>query len=89
MSTKKSKYNGKVYIDACSICGCTDAKKLQTHHLLEQHTADENGFIGHSHKNIPGNLIEICDTCHDSLHHNKLALTQLVTSSGVSLKIVS
>ena len=89
LSTKKSKYNGKVYVDACVVCGCTDIKKLQTHHLLEQHTADENGFISSTHKNIPGNLVELCNTCHESLHQNRIQLSQLSTSSGISLKIVS
>ena len=89
VNNKKSKYNGKVYLDTCAVCGCTDIKKLQTHHILEQHTADTNGFINSTHKNIPGNLVEICDTCHESLHHNKLSLTPLSTSSGISLKIVS
>ena len=84
VNNKKSKYNGKVYLDACSICGSRDVKKLQTHHVLEQHTADENGFINSMHKNIPGNLIEICDTCHESLHQNKLQL-----NSGISLKVLS
>ena len=84
VNNKKSKYNKKVYLDACSICGCTDIKKLQTHHILEQHTADENGFINSMHKNIPGNLVEICDTCHESLHQNKLQL-----NSGISLKVLS
>ena len=88
MSNKKSKYNSKVYLDACIICGCTDVKKLQTHHIEEQHKSDEAGFIGFSHKNIPGNLIEICDVCHESLHSQKLALTKQVTSAGVSLTVI-
>jgi DNA mismatch repair protein MutS len=89
LSTKKSRYNGKVYIDSCQICGCKDVKKLQTHHILEQHTADENGYIGSIHKNIPGNLVEICDTCHMSLHQNKIKLSQLTTSPGLSIQVLS
>ncbi len=88
MSNKKSKYNSKVYLDSCIICGCKDVKRLQTHHIEEQHKSDEAGFIGFSHKNIPGNLVEICDVCHESLHSQKLAITKQVTSAGVSLTVI-
>lgn len=63
---KKSKYNSDVYIDECILCG--SEKELQTHHMKEQHTADDHGFIGSLHKNKKGNLAVLCAKCHRKLH---------------------
>ena len=38
--------------------------------ICEKHLADENGFIGHFHKNHPANLMVLCENCHLSVHHN-------------------
>jgi DNA mismatch repair protein MutS len=72
LSTKKSRYNGNVYVDTCMLCG--RAKDLQTHHLKEQHKADEKGFIDHYHKNSEWNLVVLCRECHHNLHQRKLTL---------------
>lgn len=85
LSTKKSRYNSKVYVDSCIICG--KRKDLATHHIKEQNTSDKNGFIGIMHKNIPGNLAEICLECHTRLHQSGLALAVEETSKGVSLTV--
>ena len=71
LSTKTSRYNKKVYMDACSICG-KQALELQTHHIAEQSKADANGFITLSenqfHKDSAFNLIVLCDKCHKNIH---------------------
>ena len=68
LNTKKSKYNSKIFIDRCQICGSHD--NLQTHHIHEQHTADGDGMIEHFHKNIKFNLMVVCEKCHQSIHHH-------------------
>ena len=68
LNTKKSKYNSKIFIDKCQICGSHD--NLQTHHIHEQHTADGDGMIEHFHKNIKFNLMVVCEKCHQSIHHH-------------------
>lgn len=66
VSTKKSKYNSNVYVDKCKFC---DSKvNLDTHHIVEQRNADEQGFVGTYHKNAPFNLIILCEQCHKKLH---------------------
>jgi len=68
LSHKVTQYNTKKVKDACELCGSND--QLEIHHLQEQHKADEQGFIdGHFHKNHPGNLLTLCEKCHDSFHH--------------------
>lgn len=67
VSTKKSKYNANVYVDKCERCGSTT--DLCTHHIQEQHTADENGLIdGKFHKNAKYNLEILCRKCHQEHH---------------------
>lgn len=56
-TTKKSRYNNTVYMDKCVLCG--SQQNLHTHHLREQSTADQNGFIGHV-----DNLVILCQECH-------------------------
>jgi len=67
LNSKKSRYNSKVYIDVCQICGSN--KNLHTHHINEQHTANEKGMIKHFHKNIKFNLMIVCESCHNKIHN--------------------
>lgn len=66
-STKKSKYNSKIYVDRCQLCN--SVLDLQTHHLQEQTKADSRGYIKHYHKDSPFNLLILCESCHQKLHH--------------------
>ena len=69
---KVSKYNKEVIVDKCSVCG--DEKDLHTHHIQEQHTADENGMIGNIHKNNKENLVVLCEKCHELTHKNEIKI---------------
>jgi len=85
-SIKKSRYNGKVYIHSCLICG--NSRDLETHHIEEQAKSDEKGFIENMHKNVPGNLIGICRECHDYLHSKGLSIISEETSKGITLSVI-
>jgi len=82
---RKSKYNGKVYVDSCFIC--RKRINLETHHIQEQHKSDEKGFIGAMHKNVPGNLRDICEECHDYLHSKGLSIVSKETNKGISVTL--
>ena len=47
LSNKRSKYNSKVIVDCCTMCGFkpTTGQHLHVHHINEQQDADENGII--------------------------------------------
>lgn len=91
-STKKSRYNSKVYMDSCSICGETKASYmvsriagntvLHTHHIKEQEMADDKGFIEHMPKNKKGNLLVVCSDCHTRIHKDKLSVVVSETPTG-------
>lgn len=89
MVTKTSKYNSNVIMKICTLCG---NKCEHVHHIKEQHTADENGYIEHFHKNAKHNLVPICESCHLKCHGKNGELLKLdgykQTSSGVKLKIL-
>jgi len=90
LSTKKSKYNSKVYMDSCTLCGKKSdilGKGLHSHHIEEQSKANENGFIDHYHKDSSFNIITLCESCHQGLHSNGLKIITQQTPSGKIVKI--
>ena len=62
---KRSRYNHEVIVDACAQCG---KPADEVHHRRPQASADEDGFVGHFHKNIKHNLVALCAACHDLQH---------------------
>ena len=85
IQNKKSLYSKNKIVDICSICNKT---AVETHHIKEQHLADENGFVDHRHKNHTSNLISVCTSCHDSIHANKIKVNGYEsTSKGIQLSI--
>ena len=66
-SCKKSRYNTRLMIRECSLCG--KKSTLETHHIIQQKDADKRGLLPDGkHKNELSNLCVLCETCHDSLH---------------------
>ena len=66
LKNKRSRYNQKVIVDHCEKCGSEE--HLHTHHIHEQHTANEKGMIEHFHKNTEHNLMILCEECHKKEH---------------------
>ena len=88
LSSQKSHFNSKVYVDSCASCGKNlAAEKLDTHHIREQKEADENGMIGHIPKNAKYNLVVLCKDCHTKLHLGKQRIESHQTVNGLSLSI--
>lgn len=86
VNTNKSKYNSKIFIDKCSICG---ENTEEIHHIIEQKNANDKGIIeSHQiHKNRKSNLINVCSTCHDNIHSQKIEVKgYLQTSDGIKLE---
>jgi DNA mismatch repair protein MutS len=68
LRNRKSNYNSSIYMDKCQICGHKpkpNEKPLETHHINEQHKADENNMIDGYRKNNSSNLVVLCSVCHD------------------------
>jgi len=69
LENKRSRYNAKVIVDSCDICGSKES--LHSHHINEQHTSDENGIINHFHQNIKHNIQILCQKCHVKHHQEE------------------
>lgn len=81
---KSSKYNKELYVTKCVICG--DMAE-DVHHIKHKSLADEDGFIGHFHKNTKHNLIPLCKEHHKKIHEGKIRVDGFVmTSNGLELK---
>ena len=82
---KKTRYNGKFYVDQCSIC---KKKAQEVHHIFFQKDADEHGFIDRLHKDKLYNLMNVCESCHDAIHREDIVVKGYIkTSEGIELQI--
>jgi DNA mismatch repair protein MutS len=63
----ETKYHSAKIKGLCEICLTNIGQDV--HHLQEQHLANENGYIGHFHKNHPANLMVLCESCHHKIHN--------------------
>lgn len=61
-----SKYNARKIRGLCEMCRAEIGE--ETHHLQEQRTANEAGFIDGFHKDHAANLMSLCSKCHDLVH---------------------
>jgi DNA mismatch repair protein MutS len=88
LPTNKSRYNIKVYIDSCALCGKTRSQtELQTHHLEEQFKADNRKLIGNMPMNAKDNLIILCRDCHTNLHCTGRKLESIPISNGTMVRM--
>ena len=79
ISTKKSNYNKKKIMTNCEVCNYSPKKgeiPLDTHHIIEQKYANENGFYDnkHFHKNEKFNLTTLCKECHKKIDTGELII---------------
>ena len=73
----------------CSLC---KKQSTETHHIKEQHQANEQGYFEDTgmHKNKEFNLIPVCEECHQKIHKNEIIIEggYVQTSKGTKLKKV-
>ena len=85
---KSSKYNSKLIVSGCGICGYipNGGIPLDTHHIVYQQNQDENGFVKIKntsfHKNEEYNLIPLCKKCHDDEHNGNLKIKGYIETSN-------
>jgi len=85
LSTQTSQYNRRHYVDECTICG---ENADEVHHIKQQALADKDGFIGHNHKNMKYNLMNVCEKCHDKIHNDEIKVNGYIqTTNGIELDV--
>ena len=84
LEDKQSHFNSEVYVHECKICGnpATDV-----HHIKFQCEANQNNIIdNYLQKDSASNLVQLCQKCHDQVHHGTLNIYGYQqTSEGVEL----
>jgi DNA mismatch repair protein MutS len=76
-----SRYNAAIPVQACSVCGKTQGT-LETHHIRPQAAADAKGRVEPGrHKNEAGNLVVLCESCHDAHHRGDLEIRGWVATT--------
>lgn len=83
LENSTSVYNAKKIRGKCEMCHKEISS--ETHHLSPQRDADERGFIGTIHKNHPGNLAAVCESCHDRIHGENKTFVKKKTTKGYVL----
>lgn len=61
-----SSYNSQKIRGLCELCKVELSHEI--HHIAEQHTAGQDGYIGSFHKNHKANLMALCESCHHKQH---------------------
>ena len=94
-SEKKSKYNSKLFIQSCEICGKIpkdDEIPLETHHINFQRDCNSDGFINskkYLHKNHKSNLVVLCHKCHDKIDTKLIEIDGYIdTNDGKELNLI-
>lgn len=96
VNDKTSKYNSKLYVNECSICGTKFNTNIygghiDTHHINEQKNCKDGYVINKPHlkMNSKANLVSLCKKCHLKEHNNKLTIIGYnKTSNGPELKFI-
>ena len=84
LSLKKSRYNPNKLKDICEFC--KEKMGDEVHHLSPQKDANENDYVENYHKNHSGNLISVCEKCHDIIHSHELMGKFKKTTKGYKLE---
>jgi DNA mismatch repair protein MutS len=80
-------FNAKKLVGNCEICQVNKASEV--HHLQHQKSANKtNDYIASFHKNHVANLLNICEACHQKIHHSKQEHKIVKTSNGYQIKPV-
>ena len=82
---KLCRYNTDKIRGMCELC--KEDISSETHHLNHQSKANKtSGFINSFHKDVNGNLMNVCEKCHLKLHKHKKGHKKTKTTEGFILE---
>jgi DNA mismatch repair protein MutS len=80
-SFKSSHFNTDKIMGICELCKKNMGDEV--HHLQHQNKVNgTNNYINNFHKNHLGNLVTVCDECHDKFHETNIQYKKVKTSNG-------
>ena len=83
LSNPTSVYNAKKVRGMCEMCNETISQ--ETHHISHQKNANNNNYIDSFHKNSPGNLMSLCEVCHNKIHNENKKIKKKKTTKGIKI----
>ena len=83
LEAKKSRYNANKLRGMCELC--TNYEGTEVHHLQFQKNAKHGIINGEFNKNHKANLINICETCHSTIHSLNSEFRITKTTNGYKL----
>jgi DNA mismatch repair protein MutS len=87
LSYSSTHFNARKLMGNCELCNLNKASEV--HHLQHQKNAnDTNDYIQTFHKNHVANLLNICEDCHQKIHHTGQQHKVVKTTKGYVLKEV-
>ena len=86
LALSPSHFNAKKIVGNCELCRVNKASEV--HHLQHQKNAskEKNNYIETFHKNHAANLLNICEACHQKMHHSGLQHKIVKTTKGYQLQ---
>ena len=78
---KGSTWNATIKRRTCEVCGATNIKDLEVHHIRPRSEATDGILSDGTPMNHPSNLIVLCEACHDKEHGSESVVTELVQTS--------
>ena len=82
LSNPTSVYNAKKVRGMCEMCNVAISE--ETHHISHQKNANNN-YIDSFHKNSPGNLMSLCEVCHNKIHNEDKKIKKKKTTKGIKI----
>jgi DNA mismatch repair protein MutS len=83
-SFKTSHFNKNKIMGICELCKNNIGEEV--HHLQHQSKVNgNNNYINSFHKNHLGNLITVCNECHDKFHETNIQYKKIKTSEGYDI----
>ena len=80
---KTSKYNSDIYVNNCEIC--KSKEKLESHHIVWQKDFDSSNINKNKlslQKNVPSNIVILCQICHDNVDRDEIKINGWVDTSN-------
>jgi DNA mismatch repair protein MutS len=86
-----SSWNSNLIRIKCELCGTSESRDLEVHHIKERNLASKSGHLSDgTNVHSKANLVVLCETCHDKTHDGSIEVTPLIqTSDGMERSIVT
>jgi type II secretory ATPase GspE/PulE/Tfp pilus assembly ATPase PilB-like protein len=86
-----SSWNSNLIRMKCEICGLSESRDLEVHHIKERHLASSSGHLKDlTNVHSKANLVVLCDKCHDKTHEGSIEIgTMIQTSDGMERSVIT